>query len=138
MTAAWPTHHIHVKAGWLSLGGGRRRLDLLGRKLGRKGDLDEFEIVGMAEFDMADARRLMNARAGDGQNVSGPLVTELDPAFDDVEHLELEAVTVPAGLAVMRCLGADDMRHDLPAGHLGDAEVAVLEERAQPAVVERR
>src|SRR5437868_7859468 len=43
---------------------------------------------------------------------------------------------VPAGAPVMGRLGPDDMRHGAAARRFLDAEVAIDEERSQPAILE--
>src|ERR1700730_812338 len=92
----------------------------------------------MRHLGMADARRLMDARAGLGGDLADALVVEFHPAAQDVIHLEVEIVLVPAEAGMAARLGADDMRHGAPAGGGGDAEVAILEAGSQPAIAEDR
>ena len=61
-------------------------------------------------------------------------VFEFDPAFEDVDELEVQLVQVPLRLGVGVGDGADDVGAEFAFGGLGDAEVAVFEEGAQAAV----
>src|SRR5258708_14303314 len=72
----------------LLLGGNGRRLCLDGLELGRQGDFDELEIVRMRYLSMADARRLMDARAALGWDPADALAVELHPTSEAVTHPE--------------------------------------------------
>ena len=70
---------------------------------------------------MRHAGRLVHAVAGpDGDGLAFAL--ELEPALQDVEHLEFEIVLVPLEAALPRFLGADDMRAKAAAGRMGEVK----------------
>src|SRR3546814_1704262 len=60
-----------------------------------------------------------------------PLVLEGHPAARHVDHLELELVAVPGARTLLAQHRADHVAAELAAGRLGDAEVAILEERPE-------
>jgi len=64
--------------------------DFDGLELGGESDLDQFEILGMRHFLVPDTGRLMDARAGLGEDFADTLVVEFDPALDYLIHLQVE------------------------------------------------
>src|SRR3546814_3040539 len=82
----------------------------------------------MAQFAVADARRLQHAGARAQHLLAAALVFEDNPAAGDIDHLERQVVPVPGGRAFLAGDGTDDMRAEAAAGRLRNAEVAVLEE----------
>src|SRR6516162_2828495 len=122
--------------------GGLRNLGRRGRfcldrlEVGWQRDLDELEIVGMGDFGVADARRLMHAASRSRCHLADALIVEAHPLLEHVVHLKVEIMLVPGEAAMSARFRTDDMLHDLAAGGSGDAEVAVLEARAQPAILE--
>jgi hypothetical protein len=85
------------------------------------------------ELGVPDAGRLMHARARVEGHFAHALVVELDPALEHVHELELHFVVMALRQSFRAGHGADDVRDGAARGCLLDAEVAVLEERAQSA-----
>src|SRR3546814_13723505 len=79
----------------------------------------------MAQFAVADARRLQHAGARAQHLLAAAFVLEDHPAAGDIDHLERQVVPVPGGRAFLAGDGTDCMRTAAAAGRLRDAEVAV-------------
>src|SRR6266853_1020435 len=90
----------------------------------------------MRHLLVSDTGRLMYAGAGLCKDCPDDLVIESDPALDHVVHLKVKRMLVPARAYVMGCLGPNHMRHGASARRILDPEVAIDEERAQPAILE--
>src|SRR4249920_2521905 len=71
-----------------------RLLRRLGLELGRHGDLQHLEVVGVVDLLVLDAGRLVDGRAGDQPVLAIALVVEDRPALQHVDELELERVGV--------------------------------------------
>ena len=104
----------------------------------RHHDLQELEVVRMAQLGVADAGWLMHAGAGFQKDVADAFVVELDPALQHVHQLEGHVVMV--ALADGRRAGnrPDHVRNDRAVGGVQDAEVPVFEEGPEPAPHEGR
>jgi len=92
----------------------------------------------MAEFAVADARRLEEAASRPHLHLADALVLEQHPAFEHVHELDLAIVRVPFAVRRLARPCTDHVRHDLAARGALDAEVAVLEVAAQAAAREPR
>ena len=60
-------------------------------------DLEDLDIVRALQLVVHDPGRLQHAVAGVERVLAVPLVDELDPALEHVEHLEVAEVLVQAG-----------------------------------------
>src|SRR5262245_29304052 len=92
----------------------------------------------MRELAVADARRLVEARARAHRDVADALVLELHPALQHVDELDVAVVGVPLAVRCLPRPGADDVGDHLAARRAFDAEVAVLEVAAEAAPHEPR
>src|SRR5215475_10795987 len=117
------------------------RLDDDGRVHGRRVDLQHLDVVGALELVVHDAGRLQHAITRVERVLALSLVDEFDPAFEDVEHLEVALVLVQA--RGVQLVGAGGV--GLDANHVGaeasvrralDTEVAILHEAAQAGLVD--
>jgi hypothetical protein len=80
-----------------------------------------------------DAGRLMDARTRLQANDALPFVFELDPALQHVDELKLGAVQMRLAGKRRTARRPDHMRGHAPLRRAFDAQIAVLEERTQPA-----
>ena len=64
------------------------RVHLMGGEVAGHHDLQHFNIVAMAHFAMAYARRLMHAGTGFQADTTLAFILELDPALEDVHQLK--------------------------------------------------
>ena len=110
------------------------RIDLLRREPRRQHHLQHFNVLAVAQFAVADAGRLVDARTRLQPHGALALVLELDPALEDVHQLEFGVVPVRLAGEVLPRGRADDVGFDAPLGGLPDAQVALFEERAQAAL----
>src|SRR5262249_31497200 len=106
------------------------------RKIRGQDDFEDFAVVRVIEHHVLDAWWL-DPRASRPHH-DRPLAVELglDPAFEHVDHLEIDVVVV-ALRHLFRPAGwneADDMGPHHSIGRLGNAEVAVCRVAAQSAL----
>src|SRR5258706_14144434 len=92
----------------------------------------------MRELAMADARRLVEAGAGLHQHLADAFVLHPHPALHHVDELHAAIVVVPVAVRRLAWPRADNVRDHPAARGALDAEIAVLEIAAQPALRELR
>ena len=78
---------------------------------------------------MADSRRLVNTGAGRQTFLANTLVIELDPALENVDHLELDFMMMALRLDMLAGYGANHVSDDATVGGVTNTEVAIFEER---------
>src|SRR5687767_15131237 len=83
---------------------------------------------------MANRMRLIHARSCFEAHAALPFVLELDPALQHVDELEFGTMQVGFSGEGRARHGTNDVRYDSTARGAFDAQVAILEERAQAAL----
>src|SRR5450755_1333597 len=103
----------------------------------RKYDLEHFAILRPADDGMPDARGLQPARARLHEFGTMALEVGLEPALEDVDHLEFDIVMVAlAECLVERRSHANHVRRCQPVGRGGNAEIPVGRITAQATALE--
>ena len=70
-----------------------------GLVLARRGDLQEFKVVGTGQLVVNDARRLQATVPGTEGMLAVALIGKPDPALQNIDHLKIEAMLVqPRGV----------------------------------------
>ena len=88
-------------------------------EFGRRRDLDEFDIIRTANLIVHDSRRLQAAISRFEGDLTPSFISELDPAFEHIEHLEIAKVLMQTGrmqivIAGRILLNPDHMDAELP------------------------
>jgi hypothetical protein len=137
MKRAWPKsveqppgHAMATRADWR----GRRQgsgLDADSLEVGRDGDLEYFEVVGIVEHPVPDSGLLVHAVARLERTLADTFELGAHPALEHVHHLEVQAVRVLVAGPVARLARADHLGEHLACGRRIDAQITVGEMLAQ-------
>src|SRR5215510_4872619 len=104
-----------------------KSLQLDGLEVGRQHDLQHLAVVGIVEHLVKDARRLQPAAPSPHDMRAGALELGLDPALEDIDHLQVDVVEMQLGdlPRIAWRHEANDVRLHHAVCGLGHAEIAV-------------
>ena len=103
----------------------------LGFEIGRDGDFEHFEIVGVFDDAVGNARLLIPAGAGFQAHLADSVEIHARPALEHVDHVEVELVAVRVAGFGAAFGSLDHLGEHLAARRFRDSEVAIDEMPAQ-------
>src|SRR5215510_15322282 len=107
--------------------GTTKSLQLDGLEVGRQHDLQHLAVVRIVEHPVTDARWLQPAAPSPHDMRAGALELGLDPALEDIDHLQVDVVEMQLGdlPRIAWRHEANDVRLHHAVCGLGHAEIAV-------------